>query len=109
MFEIKGYVTEQGEEPYANWLANLPDRTARARIVVRVSRMSTGNLGDVKPVGEGVWEARVDHGPGYRVYYAQAVKHLMLLLLGGDKRRQNADIEQAKHYWADWQQRRKQI
>jgi putative addiction module killer protein len=108
MFEIKGYVTDQGEEPYANWLANLADRTARARIVVRVSRMSFGNLGDVKPIGDGVWEARVDHGPGYRIYYAQAGKQLILLLLGGDKRRQKADIEQAKYYWTDWQQRRKQ-
>ena len=107
MFEIQAYLTADGEEPYAAWLSSLPDRQARARVVVRVSRMATGNLGDVKPVGEGVWEARIDWGPGYRVYYAQAGKRLILLLVGGDKRRQQPDIELAHKYWADWQHRRK--
>ena len=107
MFEIRTYLTPNGEEPYAVWLSALPDRQARARVVVRVNRMASGNLGDVKPIGEGVWEARIDHGPGYRLYYAQAGKRLILLLIGGDKRRQQADIDQAQLYWADWQERRK--
>jgi putative addiction module killer protein len=61
----------------------------------------------VKPVGEGVWEARIDWGPGYRIYYAQAGQRLILLLVGGDKRKQQADIEKAHLYWVDWQNRRK--
>ena len=69
--------------------------------------MSTGNFGDVKPLGDGVWEARIDWGPGYRVYYAIAGKKIILLLLGGDKRKQHADVLTAKEYWADWQIRRK--
>jgi putative addiction module killer protein len=69
--------------------------------------MANGNFGDVKPVGEGVWEARIDWGPGYRIYYAQAGQSLILLLLGGDKRKQQADIEKAHLYWLDWQNRRK--
>lgn len=75
--------------------------------MVRVGRMAGGNLGDVKPVGDGVWEARIDRGPGYRVYYAQAGRRLILLLVGGDKRHQQAGIELAHTYWADWQHRRK--
>jgi putative addiction module killer protein len=69
--------------------------------------MANGNFGDVKPVGEGVWEARIDWGPGYRIYYAQAGQRLILLLVGGDKRKQQADIEKAHLYWVDWQNRRK--
>lgn len=69
--------------------------------------MASGNFGDVKPVGDGVWEARVDWGPGYRVYYAQAGKQLVLLLIGGDKRKQQSDIKLAHEYWKDWQLRRK--
>lgn len=107
MFEVRDYLTAQGDDPYAQWLTSLADRQARARILIRVGRMASGNFGDVKPVGEGVWEARVDWGPGYRVYYAQAGQHLILLLVGGDKRKQQADIENAHRYWVDWQRRRK--
>lgn len=107
MYEVQSYLTPDGDEPYAAWLWSLRDRQAKARVVVRVSRMASGHFGDVKPVGEGVWEARIDHGPGYRVYYALSGKRLILLLLGGDKRRQQADIERAHAYWDDWQRRRK--
>ena len=107
MFEVRNYLTAEGHDPYADWLISLTDRQAQARIVVRVGRMASGNWGDVKSVGSGVWEARIDWGPGYRIYYAQAGQRLLLLLLGGDKRNQQADIEQAKRHWTDWQQRRK--
>lgn len=106
MFDIQIYSAESGVEPYVEWLIALPDRQAKARVVMRVNRMAGGNLGDVKPVGQGVWEGRIDYGPGYRVYYAQAGKRLLLLLLGGDKRTQQSDIETAQRHWADWQQRR---
>lgn len=89
------------------WLAAMADRHARARVLVRVQRMAAGNFGDCKPIAEGVWELRIDWGPGYRVYYAQAGQRLILLLAGGDKRKQQADIATALARWHDWQQRRK--
>jgi len=105
MFDILDYQTDGGRDPFKEWLASLTDRTARARVAVRVQRMAAGNFGDHKPLCDGVWELRIDHGPGYRVYYAQAGRRLLLLLVGGDKRRQQADIETAVLYWQDWQKR----
>ncbi len=109
MFEVQTYLSPNGQDPYAQWLAALADRQARARVLVRVGRMAAGNFGDSKPIAEGVWELRIDWGPGYRVYYAQAGKRLVLLLAGGDKRTQQADITAALANWHDWQQRRKPI
>jgi putative addiction module killer protein len=80
-------------EVYAEWFAGLRDRQARARIDVRIRRLSLGNPGDVKPVGEGVSELRIDYGPGYRVYFVQQGALLIILLAGGDKRSQAHDIE----------------
>ena len=107
MYEIQTYRTDDDLEPYIAWLSALPDHQAKARIVVRVNRMAGGNLGDVKPVGSGVWEARIDYGPGYRLYYAQAGRRLILLLIGGDKRTQQSDIAKAHGYWNNWQMQRK--
>ena len=75
-------------------------------MLVRVLRMGAGNFGDCKPLHEGVWELRIDYGPGYRVYYARAGKRLILLLAGGDKRKQQSDIATAIERWNDWQHRR---
>lgn len=102
MFEILSYRDREGRSPYADWLLRLPDRQAKARVMVRVGRLAGGNFGDCKPVGNGVWELRVDWGSGYRIYYAQAGKRLILLLTGGDKRKQQADIQAAAEYWNDW-------
>ena len=93
MIEIRHYVSDTGNDQYQQWLDHLKDRTAKARITVRVNRLSAGAFGDCKPLCQGVWELRIDHGPGYRLYYAQDGKKLVLLLLGGDKRQQQADIE----------------
>jgi len=82
-------------EIYAKWFDALRDRQARARINIRIRRLSLGNFGDVKPVGEGVSELRIDYGPGYRVYFAQRGRELVILLAGGDKRTQAADIKTA--------------
>ena len=80
---------------FAKWLDELRDVRARARILVRVERLAAGNPGDVRPVGEGVSELRVDYGPGYRVYYTQQGGKVVVLLAGGDKRTQARDIKTA--------------
>jgi putative addiction module killer protein len=80
---------------YADWFAGLRDREARARITVRIRRLSLGNPGDVKPVGGGVSEMRIDYGPGYRVYFVQRGNAVVVLLCGGDKRNQARDIARA--------------
>ncbi|MDW6022742.1 type II toxin-antitoxin system RelE/ParE family toxin [Mesorhizobium sp. BAC0120] len=87
---------------YANWFAKLADRNARARIDVRIRRLSLGNFGDVRPVGDGVAELRIDYGPGYRVYFLRRGSSVVILLAGGDKRTQDRDIASAKKLAADW-------
>ena len=82
-------------EHFAKWLDALRDLRGRARILARIERLATGHEGDVKPVGEGVSEMRIDHGPGYRVYFQQRGKSLVILLAGGDKSTQAADIRTA--------------
>jgi len=105
MNDIVHYLNATGRDLYQDWLDRLKDRTAKARITLRINRMAAGAFGDCKPVGNGVWELRIDHGPGYRVYYAKAGRQLVLLLSGGDKRQQQADIEQATECWLDYQRR----
>jgi putative addiction module killer protein len=82
---------------YARWFARLRDYEARARILSRIRRLLLGNPGDVKPVGEGISEMRIDYGPGYRVYFTRRGYSLIILLAGGDKSTQARDIESAKH------------
>jgi putative addiction module killer protein len=82
-------------ETFAAWFHRLRDRRARARIQVRIDRLALGNPGDVRPVGEGVSELRIDYGPGYRVYFVGRGETLIVLLAGGDKRTQAADIAEA--------------
>lgn len=85
---------------FDRWLRKLKDRQARLRIVERIDRLTHGNPGDTKPVGQGVWELRLTYGPGHRVYYLQDGDTLILLLCGGDKSTQQADINRA-HQLAD--------
>ena len=81
---------------YTDWIAGLADLRVRGRIIARVVRLSQGNAGDAKSVGDGVSELRIDHGPGYRVYYTRRGRLLILLLCGGDKSTQDRDIRRAK-------------
>ena len=81
---------------YAEWFSGLRDRTARTRIDIRIRRLSLGNAGDAKPVGEGISELRIDYGPGYRVYFIQKGNVYVVLLAGGDKATQDRDIREAK-------------
>ncbi len=82
-------------DTYAKWFRRLRDRQARARINLRIRRLSLGNPGDVRPVGEGVSELRIDYGPGYRIYFVQHGQTVVVLLAGGDKRTQDRDIKTA--------------
>lgn len=82
-------------EVYVKWLNGLRDIRARARVLVRVERLAAGNPGDAEPVGEGVSELRINYGPGYRVYYKQQGRELVILLAGGDKSSQSRDIKTA--------------
>jgi putative addiction module killer protein len=105
--QLLEYITEDGNNPFHEWLASLKDRAARARIRVRLNRVRLGNFGDCKPVGKGVNELRVDYGPGYRVYYGKSGSTIVILLCGGSKKAQSKDIQLAQAYWADFQRRSK--
>ncbi len=89
---------------FESWLVGLKDRQARLRVISRIERLSAGNPGDVKPVGAGVSELRLDHGPGYRVYFMQRGALVIVLLAGGDKRTQEADIKLAIKIAQDWKE-----
>lgn len=89
-------------ETFKRWLRGLRDVRARTRIVLRVRRMEAGNMGDAKPVGEGISELRIDYGPGYRVYFMRRGTVLVVVLCGGDKHTQQQDIATAKRIAAEW-------
>ncbi len=91
-------------EEFASWLRNLRDRRARARILVRIDRLRLGLQGDVKPVGRGLSELRIDYGPGYRIYFVKQGDHVAILLAGGDKRTQQRDIRRAMELASDLRQ-----
>jgi putative addiction module killer protein len=96
VYHIIHMLTIEKTDIFLDWLRSLRDLRAMARIQIRIDRLALGNAGDVNSVGEGVSELRVDYGPGYRVYYAQHGKALVVLLCGGDKRTQSSDIAMAK-------------
>jgi putative addiction module killer protein len=103
--QIELYVTSDGSSPFEEWLSNLKDRQARVRIRIRLERLRLGNFGDCKFVGSGIFELRVDYGPGYRVYFGQQGDALVILLCGGDKKSQAADIKNANKFWEDYRAR----
>ena len=103
MFEIKHYIADNGHDVFADWRDKVKENKAKIAIDRRIYRAELGNFGDHKPCREGVWELRIDVGPGYRVYYAQAGQTVFLLLCGGIKRSQDTDISKACEYWKDWQ------
>jgi putative addiction module killer protein len=105
MIEIRHYVTSSGRDVFGEWLEELNDDRTRAKISVRIDRLAAGNFGDSKALRDGVRELRIDWGPGYRVYYALLERTCVLLLCGGDKRKQSSDIERAVQYWNDYQHR----
>lgn len=107
MFEIRHYISRSGKDIFDSWLTQLDDARAQAKVVSRINRLAAGNFGDCKSLRAGLFELRVDWGPGYRVYCAMVGKECVLLLCGGDKRKQQADIERAFEYLRDFQERGK--
>lgn len=106
-FELEYYVTADGKVPFKEWLDDLRDIAARAKIRIRLDRVRLGNLGDNRSVGEGVYELKINYGPGYRVYFAVEKERVILLLIGGDKSSQKRDIADAKSFQEDWKGRNK--
>jgi len=107
MFKIEAYVDARGNSPFVRWFDRL-DARAAARVTTALSRIEQGNLSSAKGVGAGVVEARIDFGPGYRVYFGRDGATLIILLGGGTKVRQQRDIEAAKRLWRDYRRRRRQ-
>jgi putative addiction module killer protein len=100
--ELRVYETPSGKAPFDDWLDGLRDAKGQSQIQLRLDRLEQGNLGDCKPVGEGVLELRINYGPGYRVYVAEDWPVVVLLLIGGDKGTQTKDIKTAKSYWKNY-------
>ncbi len=105
MIEICHYVSRAGKDVFDDWLSELADARAQAKIATRIDRLAAGNFGDCKALRHGVCELRIDWGPGYRVYYGMVGKVCVLLLCGGDKRKQSADIDRALEYLRDYKER----
>ena len=106
VLEIRYYVAEDGSQPFAEWFADM-EPVARAKVARAITRMEQGNISNVKPVGEGVLEYRLDFGPGYRVYFGRDGAALVVLLTGGTKKRQQRDIENARTCWQDYKDRKR--
>jgi putative addiction module killer protein len=106
MYTVEYFVDADGNAVLDTWLRRLADKQAGARILTRIGRLRRGAFGDCKPLKEGVWELRIDYGPGYRLYYSMTGKTIILLLCGGDKRKQSADIERAVTYLKDYKRRK---
>jgi len=104
--ELRDYLDPAGRDPFAEWLAAL-DSMARAKVAAHLVRMKNGNFSNVKGVQQGVFEKKIDWGPGYRVYFGKDGDDLIILLGGGAKARQDEDIEDAQDRWRDYKQRRK--
>jgi len=105
VIEVRHYLSRAGKDVFDDWLTQLADLHAQAKIASRINRVAAGNFGDCKPLRSGLYELRVDWGPGYRVYYAMIGRECVLLLCGGDKRKQSADIERASEYLRDYKAR----
>jgi len=103
--ETFSYQSLLGRCPFEKWLEALKDRAGRAKIRARITRARAGNLGKCASVGEGVFELKVDFGPGYRVYFGEVGDAIIVLLCGGDKSSQVKDIKVAHEYWADYWRR----
>jgi putative addiction module killer protein len=105
VIEVRHYVSRSGKDVFDDWLTQLADARAQAKIATRINRLAAGNFGDCKSLRQGLFELRIDWGPGYRVYCAMVGQACVLLLCGGDKRKQSADIARALEYLRDYKER----
>jgi putative addiction module killer protein len=103
--DVRYYITKSGKDVVDDWIAGLADDRTEARIFARIERLSSGNFGGHKPLGGGLFELRIDAGPGYRIYCAMIGRTCVLLLCGGDKRKQSSDIQRARGYFKDYLER----
>lgn len=104
-YEIQIYSTSEGKEPFHDWLKSLKDIDTQSLVFQRLQRVRLGNFGDCKSIGEGLWEFRIHHKTGIRVYYARTGRYLILIIGGGDKRSQESDITKARKYLEDYKRR----
>ncbi len=102
---LKLYVKSNGVKPFEAWLLALKNPMYRARVQVRLDRVATGHFGDFKTLGDGLYELRLDIGPGFRIYYAKWKDSFVILFSGGDKSTQKRDITKAREYWIDYKER----
>ena len=102
---VEDYITPDGKDILQDWFDGLNDQRAKILIDKTIAKIRLGNLGDHKSVGEGVQEIRLDHGPGYRIYFAEHGNTLVILLGGSTKKRQSQAVAQAKRFWEDWKER----
>jgi len=107
MIEVREYLDAEGNSPYAKWFDRL-NVTAAVKVATAVNRMEQGNFSNVKGVGAGVYEYRIDFGSGYRIYFGKDGDRLVILLAGGTKKRQDTDIASAKGHWRDYKRRKRQ-
>ncbi|HUY95541.1 MAG TPA: type II toxin-antitoxin system RelE/ParE family toxin [Terracidiphilus sp.] len=107
MIDIRQYVDRQGRTPFLKWLDALSDE-AQARVATALERLEHGNLSSIKSVGAGVQELRIDFGPGYRIYFGRDGERLVILVAGGSKKRQQADIKRAKDLWLEFRLRKRE-
>jgi putative addiction module killer protein len=105
VIELVYYRDENGRSPFIEWIMALRDKLAKTRIAARLRQIESGNLGDSKPVGDGVLELRIHIGAGYRVYCGRYGLNWVILLCGGDKDSQTKDITRAKMLWTEWKRR----
>jgi putative addiction module killer protein len=106
---VKFYTDSRGKEPFTAWLENLGDVKATQRIQARLFRVEQGNYGDFKALDDGVFELRCNFGPGYRIYFGEDGKTIVVILFGGDKSTQSKDIETAKAYWQDYLRQQEEL
>jgi putative addiction module killer protein len=107
MIELRGYIDESGNKRFARWLEGL-DAPAAAKVTIALARMEQGNFSKVKSVGSGVFEYKINFGPGYRIYFGKDGNRLVILIGGGTKKRQQQDIVSAQECWAAYKRRKKQ-
>jgi putative addiction module killer protein len=107
MIELRGYIDEGGKKRFAEWLEEL-DAIAAAKVVIALARLEQGNFSNTKGVGKGVFEYKIDFGPGYRIYFGKDGDRLIILIGGGTKKRQRQDIVEAHNCWAAYKRRTKE-